>query len=366
MKTLFLALVFIHGSIHLLGFVKAFGWKDVKELTISISKPMGVLWLAGMLLFFVFAWLHSTKATYAWVFGIAAVLVSQLLVFMHWQDARFGTFPNAVILLVSIVLAGSYYFQASLSAEIAQLTHRAHRPEPRILTEADIGGLPDPVRRWLSTSGAVGKPFVRVGRVEQHAAMKMQQDQSSWYDARAVQYSTFDPPGFVWSVDLKLNPMLGFVGRDRYMDGKGEMLIKLNALLPVVNERGEKIDEGTLQRYLGEVVWYPSMALSPYITWEPLDENSAKATMNYAGTQGSGVFHFSPSGDFIRFTAWRYRGNEIDASRSEWVLSVDANTEFGGVRVPSEMTATWRLPDGDWTWLKLALTDLRVNGEALK
>ncbi|MDN5330561.1 MAG: hypothetical protein PWP35_2348 [Bacteroidales bacterium] len=37
------------------------------------------------------------------------------------------------------------------------------------------------------------------------------------------------------------------------------MLIKVNSLIPVVNEKGNKLDEGTLQRYLGEIVWFPSL-----------------------------------------------------------------------------------------------------------
>ena len=46
-------------------------------------------------------------------------------------------------------------------------------------------------------------------------------------------------------------------------------------------ESGEKMDEATLQRYLGEMVWFPSALLNPYVSWEVIDPLSAKATVTY-------------------------------------------------------------------------------------
>ncbi len=43
MRILFLIIVLLHGLIHLLEFVKAFGFQEVKELTLSISKPIGIV-----------------------------------------------------------------------------------------------------------------------------------------------------------------------------------------------------------------------------------------------------------------------------------------------------------------------------------
>jgi len=150
-------------------------------------------------------------------------------------------------------------------------------------------------------------------------------------------------------------------GRDKFTDGKGEMLIRLNSLLNVVNEKGPKMDEGTMQRFLGEMVWYPSAALSPYVTWDPLDDRSAKATMSYLGTSGSGVFYFNENGDFTRFSAMRFMGNEPGAKRHEWIIRVKDYATFDHIRVPSKMEALWKLEQGDWTWLQLEIEDLQFN-----
>lgn len=34
---------------------------------------------------------------------------------------------------------------------------------------------------------------------------------------------------------------------------------------------------------------------------------------------------------------------------------------FEGIKVPSKMTSTWKLDEGDWTWLKLEVTGLTFN-----
>lgn len=364
MKYFFVIIVFIHALIHLLGFVKGFGLKEVKELTLPITKPMGVGWLMAMFLFLTYGILQSVHSKYAWVFGFIAVTVSQILIILFWKDAKFGTLLNILILLASLISYGQFSFYNMVQQETDQLLSQNKKIENNIVKEKDIENLPEPVKKWLRNSGAIGKPFISIGKVTQYTEMKMKPEQKKWMSATAIQYTTIDNPAFIWTVDVKMNSLLYFQGRDKFENGKGEMLIKMNSLLNVVNEKGEKLDEGSLQRYLGEMVWFPSLALSPYIAWEQIDSLTAKATMNYKGTSGSGTFYFNSAGEFIKFSAMRYMGNESNAKRHEWILLVDEHKSFDGIKVPSKMTATWKLESNEWTWLNLEITDIRYNKNA--
>lgn len=361
MKYIFVILTFVHGLIHLLGFIKGFDLKEVKELTLPISKPIGLAWLTATILVLTFGIFHLLNSKYDWLIGFLAVLISQILVTLLWKDARFGTIPNILILFVSMVSLGHYNFQKLVQHERNHLLTAHKIVNDRIINENDIQLLPDPVKKWLRASGAVGKPFISIAKVTQQAEMKMKPEQENWMKASAIQYTTIDNPAFIWTVDVKMNELINFQGRDKFENGKGEMLIKLNSLIRIVNERGEKLDEGTLQRYLGEMVWFPSLALSPFINWEQINDTTAKATMTFNGTSGSGMFYFNSNGDFIRFSALRYMGNEPDARRYEWVLLVDEHKSFEGIVVPSKMTATWNLDHKNWTWLKLKITDIKYN-----
>ena len=364
MKIAFLIIVLLHGLIHLLGFVKGFELREVKELTLPISKTLGVVWLTATFLFLTYGMLYLLNSKYAWLIGLVAVVVSQVIIFLFWKDAKFGTIPNIIILTVSIVSFGYYNFQKIIQQETAQLLDKNVSVENRILNEIDLVNLPNPVKNWLKNCGALGKPFISFGKVTQIAEMQMKPDQDNWLAATATQYTTIDNPAFIWTVDVKMNSFLSFQGRDKYDEGKGEMLIKLNSLFNVVNERGEKLDEGTLQRYLGEMVWFPSLALSPYITWEHIDENTAKATMTYKGTSGSGTFYFNSNGDVTKFSALRFNGNDTDAKRRNWEMNILDYKKFEAIKVPAKMTSTWKLDEKDWTWLKLEVTDIKYNKNA--
>ncbi|MBA4319163.1 MAG: hypothetical protein C0412_12250, partial [Flavobacterium sp.] len=91
MRIPFLILVIVHGLIHLLGFVKAFGLAEVKQLTQPISKPFGMIWLLAFILFTIAAILFAFKYNYWWFFGILALVTSQILISFFWHDAKFGT-----------------------------------------------------------------------------------------------------------------------------------------------------------------------------------------------------------------------------------------------------------------------------------
>lgn len=364
MRIFFLIVVLLHGLIHLLGFVKGIGIKDVMELTQPISKPMSFVWLTGTILFLIYSVLYFSNSKYAWLVGLAAVTISQILIFIFWKDAKFGTIPNIIILAVSVAQFGYYNFQRAIQQETKLLLDQNNIIENKILNEGDINELPDPVKNWLRNSGSINKPFVSVAKVTQKAELQMKPNQETWMNAMATQYSTIDNPSFIWSVDVKMNSLLNFQGRDKFENGKGEMLIKMNSLINIVKEQGEKLDEGSLQRYLGEMVWFPSMALSPFITWEQVNETTAKATMTYKGTSGSGTFSFDTNGDLTKFAALRYKGNEAGAKKHEWTMNIFEYKTFAGIKVPAKMTSTWKLDEGDWTWLELEVMDIKYNENA--
>ena len=361
MKFIFLLLVMIHGIIHFLGFVKGFELKEVRELTLPITKLSGLVWFIAAILFLVYGILMFFDIRYAWITALLAVVLSQILIILFWKDAKFGTIPNILIFVVSMISFGYFNFQNLVKRETIELLHKNGRYEKSIVKEDDLRELPDVVKKWMVNSGITGKPLIHYGKIKQSIEMQIKPDQKNWLTAKAIQYSTIDTPAFLWYVDVKMNSFLNLKGRDKYTNGKGEMLIKLNSIFNLVNERGSKLDEGTLQRYLGEMVWFPSLALSPFIKWEEIDPYTTLATMNYKGISGSGKFHFNQSGEVVKYTALRFMGNESNAKRHEWTIRILDHSSFEGIKVPSKITSSWKLDNEDWLWLKMEVTDIKYN-----
>lgn len=273
---------------------------------------------------------------------------------------------SIIIIIAGLILYGSYHFNKMTDNETKNIIYNVSLKDNNIIKEQDIINLPQPVQKWIRSSGIIGKEEIKLALVKQKALMKMKPDQKEWYSAKAIQYITTEKPAFIWCVEMNMMPLVKIKGRDKFINGKGEMLIKLNSLISVVNEKGKKIDEGTLQRYLGEMVWSPSLALSPLIKWEEIDSLTAKAIMSYNGTEASGTFYFNEKGDFIKFITMRYKDNTPNATRYPWIITVDKYSIFGGIKVPSKMKATWQLEKGDWTWLNLEIQDIKYNKNACK
>src|SRR5690554_2318676 len=266
-----------------------------------------------------------------------------------------------VCLIITLYLLASCRTKRVVRKETEAIRSTVSCDSSFLAVEKRVEQLPLPVQKWLRTSGVFDRGTIVAAHIMQDARMRMKPEDTVWRTARAEQFSTLETPVFIWTVNMKMNPLIHVFGRDKFVHGKGEMRMKINSLFTVVNESGKKIDEGSMQRFLGEMVWIPTLALCPYIQWEAIDEYSAKAHMSYMGTHGSGTFYFNTQGDFVRFEALRYKGNEADAQRYVWVLTVDEYSSFEGVRVPSRMKATWKLPEGDWTWLDLRITDIQYE-----
>lgn len=233
--------------------------------------------------------------------------------------------------------------------------------QPGLITASDLQYLPPPVARWLERSGVIGTPRVHSVWLSQASEMRMSPEKEQWNRAISEQVFNTKDPAFTWRVKVKMGPVNIFRGKDVFEAGKGKMNIRLLSLIPVVNASGPKIDEGSIQRFLGEIAWFPQAALESWISWEQVAPNAAKAVIESHGTRGEGTFYFNSEGDFIRFTAFRFKGNDADAERKEWEITAREHTSFSGIRVPCKLQATWKLDEGDWTWLKMEVTEVRYN-----
>ena len=76
MRYLFLFLLFGHGVIHTLGFLKAFKFFEISQLTQYISKPIGLVWGLTTVLFITTMTLFYLKDANWALWAIIAVIIS--------------------------------------------------------------------------------------------------------------------------------------------------------------------------------------------------------------------------------------------------------------------------------------------------
>ncbi len=368
MKVLLTIIIIFHGLIHLPGFVKAFDLAKIPALTsksiilISASgtRLLGILWLVATILFLLTAISYIWHNKYWWIAGLAAVAISQILIILYWKDAKFGTIANVIILFPLIISLFAARFNRESVKQKEQLLKALPVTGSSVITASDIETLPPVVQQWLRKSGVMGKQKITRVELKQKGEM-LTKPGGKWMPFFADQLFTVPAPAFVWEARIDMMPGISIHARDVFENGKGRMLIKPMAVITIADAQGKETDQGTLLRYLAETCWFPSAALEPYIQWENIDDSSAKATMQYGGTSASGVFTFSNTGDIKKFEALRYYEQKGDFTLEKWVINCELHEEMNGIRIPVRSTVTWGLKSGDFTWLKLDITEINYS-----
>lgn len=361
LRLTFVFLLLLHGIIHLMGFAKAFKYAEVSQLGAGISKPAGIGWLASALLLVSAAVLFLLKKDIWWLPAAIGVVLSQIMIFSAWKDAKFGAIANLIVLIGALPAFGAWQFKAMIRSELA-----AFRPPVatarQVVADTQLAALPPVVQNWLRQSGTVGKPLTTAVHLVQTGRMRTTPD-GAWMPVTAEQYFRTDPPGFYWIADVEAAPFIRLAGRDRLQNGHGHMLIKALSLYPVADAQGPQTDQGTLLRYLAEICWFPDAALQPYIHWSPVDSLTATATLKSEEQSVTGTFHFSAAGELRGFDALRYYDRKGGATLEKWHIENDPASfkDFEGRRIPTRSTVSWQLEGGNFTWFELEIDQVHYE-----
>jgi hypothetical protein len=253
---------------------------------------------------------------------------------------------------------GRFAFERRLDQDVRSLLAASTAGEPDLVTEADLAGLPEPVRRWLGWAGVVGTRVPATVRLTQEGRFR-QSEGGAWMPFTAVEHYTTAPPGFVWKTTMRMFPLVSIVGRDQYVDGKGSIEMRALGLIPVATASGPAMDQGALLRYLNETVWFPAAVLGPTIAWDTVAADAARATIRHGGVTASAVFFFDEEGRPVDMVAER---QDLGRGRPEtWSTPFTAWGEFGGVRMPTAGRAVWRYDTGDFAYIELQVTGVEAD-----
>ncbi|SER86801.1 DUF6920 family protein [Natrinema salaciae] len=268
-----------------------------------------------------------------------------------------GRAPRRLALSAAVVLAVGlavdaerrYSFQRQIDDRVSELLADA-RSEPQgrtRYTSTDVDGLPAPVARYFRTVLEDGQRPVRTVRLRQRGEFRLGDRDGAWRPFEAIQHVATRPPGFVWDAEIDVAPLLSVRVLNRYARGEGLLRAKLRSTIPVASAGpSPEMNEGELVRYLAEAVWYPTALLPAHgVEWEPIDDRTAKATLEHREVTASLVFHFDDRNEVDRVTTERYR-QETD-STAPWIGRFRDYESQNGRRIPTRATVGWALPDGD-------------------
>jgi hypothetical protein len=363
-KLAFAVLLALHGAVHLLGFAKGFGLAEVAALKQPVSRAGGVLWLLAAALFLAAGALLYAAPVRWWVAAAPALLLSQALILGAWADARFGTVANAVVLApLAVTLLGlaPWSLRAEYRREVAKRPPAAAAPDD-LVTEAELAPLPPLVRRYLQRAGAVGRPHVRGFEARFHGRIRNGVG-APWMDFVAEQRTTFDPPVRLFFMTasragIPFAALHVFAGRD------ATMRVRAASLVDVVDARGPEMNRSETVTFFNDLcLLAPGALVDAKVRWEALDARSVRATYTRGDETISAVLTFDAQGDLTGFVSGdRFMSSDGRTYRNlPWSTPVRGWREQAGARVLERGEATWKTPEGDFTYGEFILEQIRYD-----
>jgi len=254
--------------------------------------------------------------------------------------------------LIATLIIGNRMMKSELDKDIEKLFADSENISGKVYTSKQIKDLPVPVQRYFRYSLEDNQPYISYARLQHGGQFRTKPDQK-WMSIEGQDYFTVQKPGFVW-----LGKVPYFSAKDVYIDGNGNLKVKLLSLIKIVDVEGEEADRGELLRWLGEAPLFPTALLpSENLRWVPVDNNSAKVIFTDKNLTVDGIFYFNEEGQITQFKTKRYKANTLENFTG---YCGDYRT-VDGMNVPFHLEATWNLESGDFRYAKFKVKRIEYN-----
>ncbi|MDY0281177.1 MAG: hypothetical protein RBR35_11520 [Salinivirgaceae bacterium] len=360
-RVVFLIIVLLHGFIHLLGFVKAFDLQKVKALSIPVSKPMGVAWFMVTVLFLLYGTLYYLNIKYAWLFGIFAMIASQILIIYFWNDAKFGTIPNLFILTVVLISFGSHLLLNEFTSYVEKDFSKNNTLSTDILTEHETAHLPPIVQTYLVVTKSVGQPKIKNFKAEFVGRMRSNPTDKHM-NFKSVQYNFFQQPSrYFYMTASKMG--LPATGQHMYQNEKATFEVRLLNWFKVVDAKGDKLDQAETVTLFSEMCFMaPATLIDNRITWETVNDTTVNAIFKNGGISIRATLYFNARGELVNsISNDRYDTDGEKYTSYPWATPVGNYRTIKGYWLPSTIKLIYQKPEGNFIYDELEFNDVRYN-----
>jgi hypothetical protein len=241
---------------------------------------------------------------------------------------------------VAAVIAGTATWQRATNAAVAGLMPGAGG----VYSSDSLDTLPAPAARYFRRVLRDGQPLVRSAIARTDAEFFIN---GAWRTLRATQHFTTAPPQFVWDARIEVMPLVDVRVRDSYIGQQGAMRASMFGLYTLTNQVGTpELDQGALQRFLGEAVWFPTALLpSKNLAWAARDDRSARVSIRDGDAEVGLVFEFEPEGFVTAMHGDRYKEDHGRYSLQPWTIACNEYEERDGMLIPLHCEVAW-MKDG--------------------
>lgn len=361
MRILFIIIIFIHGVLHMPGFIKAFGMAELPQLPHPISRVHGIFWAIASVLFIASAMLFLNYNKWWWLISVLALIVSQYLIISDWEDAALGTALNIIILVITIVGYGVWSFSNHYHSEVELLRKQGKKGNVTALQQADLEHLPQAVRSYVLNSGAMVQPRVKNFRVELTGAIRSKG--GDWMPFTSTQYNFMNASSRLFFMNARKNriPVAGF---HCLKDGVAFMDIRLLSLFRVQYASGPVMNKSETVTFFNDMCCMaPATLIDPRITWRDEGNGKINATFTNGDISVSADLFFNDRFELVNFVS-HDRSALLDNGQFQqlpWSTPLSQYDDRLGYHLPRYAEAVYQYEDGNFVYGKFHIDKIAYN-----
>jgi hypothetical protein len=275
------------------------------------------------------------------------------MVVSAWSDAKAGTVVNVALLLLAgygLATYGPGSFTAQYDARAA--AGGPSEPPARVVTEADLAGLPEPLASCVRASGAVGRPRVTGFSATLHGRIRSGPD-DGWMPFTGRQANTFGAaPTRYFLIEARKAglPVWVFHAFERHATMRGRLL----SVLPVVDGSGPDLDRAeTVTLFNDLVLFAPAALVDAPVRWEPVDDRHVRGHFTANGITVTAEIAFDEQHRVVDFVSDdRLRGSADGRSYTpqRWSTPVTRHQTVDGRGLLAAGAALWHAPEPEGTF----------------
>jgi len=237
-------------------------------------------------------------------------------------------------------------------------TRLAVPPADGTFSEAEVDGLPEPVRRFFLASIAPGTPLALAARITMRGSIRLK---ARWLPFRGEEVIA-PHEGFVWTAAVTG----GIKGFDCYADGEGRMRWKLFGVVPVMTASGPNVSRSSAGRAGGEATWVPTALLPRFgVEWSSSGDDLILARYAIDDLPMEVLSRIDDDG-LVRSVTFDRVGDPDGTGEfavHPFGVEVEEHATFDGVTIPSSGAVGWHHGTDRWDdgcFFRYTISDLQL------
>ena len=267
------------------------------------------------------------------------------------------------ILFLFLFWGGGAITEHTLNNNIKGLRSTIKTDDKKVFTYKKIENLPPQLYKYFHTVLTDSFYIPRFVNVRQTARFRTTKN-SSWLPVKAKEYFTTKKPNYIWDAEIRTNIFFWVKTVDSYINGKGNMLIKINSSITISDDYNIEMNKSGLFRYFSEAVFFPtSLIPNDSLVWNILDTNIAEIKFKDNSNSIVAKVYFNNTGTIDKITTYdKYRTTKSGYAKTLYTIYYSKYKWYDEkCFIPTHYELEWDLPEGKFRYAKFDI--IKINYE---